>query len=51
MVRRGPGGPKIDSPRADRARAHLDGNGPAVPAAAKQVAAAHRTTMAAVGLA
>lgn len=46
-----PGGPKIDSPRADRAGAHLDGNGPAVLAALEQVATAHHTTMAAAALA
>jgi aryl-alcohol dehydrogenase-like predicted oxidoreductase len=46
-----PGGPEIDSPRADQARAHLDGNGPAVLAALEQVATAHHTTMAAVALA
>jgi aryl-alcohol dehydrogenase-like predicted oxidoreductase len=46
-----PGGPKVNSPRADRARAHLDGNGPAVLAALDEVAAAHHTTLAAVALA
>ncbi|MET8140322.1 aldo/keto reductase [Sphaerisporangium sp. NPDC005288] len=46
-----PGGPRVDSPRADQARAHLDGNGPAVLAALEEVAAAHHTTMAAVALA
>jgi aryl-alcohol dehydrogenase-like predicted oxidoreductase len=46
-----PGGPEIDSPRADRARAYLDGNGPAVLAALEQVAAAHHTTLPAVALA
>ncbi|MEV0305987.1 aldo/keto reductase [Nonomuraea fuscirosea] len=46
-----PGGPQVDSPRADRARAHLEGNGPAVLAALDEVAAAHRTSMAAVSLA
>ncbi|MGI8334428.1 aldo/keto reductase [Actinomadura scrupuli] len=46
-----PGGPEIDSPRADRARAHLDGKGPAVLGALEQVATAHHTTMAAVALA
>jgi aryl-alcohol dehydrogenase-like predicted oxidoreductase len=46
-----PGGPEVDSPRAERARAHLDGNGPAVLAALDRVAAAHHTTMAAVALA
>ncbi|MFF4615473.1 aldo/keto reductase [Nonomuraea jabiensis] len=45
------GGPEVDSPRADQARAHLDGNGPAVLAALEEVAAAHHTTMAAVALA
>ncbi|MET8159508.1 aldo/keto reductase [Sphaerisporangium sp. NPDC005289] len=46
-----PGGPRVDSPRADQARAHLDGNGPAVLAALEEVAAARHTTMAAVALA
>ncbi|MFI6637277.1 aldo/keto reductase [Nonomuraea fuscirosea] len=46
-----PGGPQVDSPRADRARAHLEGNGPAVLAALDEVAAAHQTSMAAVSLA
>jgi aryl-alcohol dehydrogenase (NADP+) len=46
-----PGGPEVDSPRADRARAHLDGNGPAVLAALEEVAAAHHTSLAAVALA
>jgi aryl-alcohol dehydrogenase-like predicted oxidoreductase len=46
-----PGGPEVDSPRADQARAHLDGNGPAVLAVLDDVAAAHHTTMAAVALA
>ncbi|MEV5497382.1 aldo/keto reductase [Nonomuraea fuscirosea] len=46
-----PGGPQVDSPRADRARAHLEGNGPAVLTALDEVAAAHQTSMAAVSLA
>ncbi|MEV4077298.1 aldo/keto reductase [Nonomuraea fuscirosea] len=46
-----PGGPQVDSPRADRARAHLEGNGPAVLAALDEVASAHQTSMAAVSLA
>lgn len=46
-----PGGPQVNSPRADRARAHLEGNGPAVLAALDEVAAAHQTPMAAVSLA
>jgi aryl-alcohol dehydrogenase (NADP+) len=46
-----PGGPDVDSPRAARARVHLDGNGPAVLTALERVAAEHRTTMAAVALA
>jgi aryl-alcohol dehydrogenase-like predicted oxidoreductase len=46
-----PGGPAVDSPRADQASAHLDGNGPAVLTALDEVAAAHRTTLAAVALA
>lgn len=45
------GGPTVDSPRASQARTHLDGNGPAVLAAMAEVAAAHRTTLAAVALA
>ncbi|MGW0807722.1 aldo/keto reductase [Nonomuraea sp. NPDC002799] len=45
------GGPDVDSPRAGRARAHLGGNGPAVLAALDEIAAAHRTTPAAVALA
>ncbi|MFC4531724.1 aldo/keto reductase [Sphaerisporangium dianthi] len=46
-----PDGPRVDSPRADQARAHLDGKGPAVLATLEEVAAAHHTTMAAVALA
>ncbi|WP_326632647.1 aldo/keto reductase [Nonomuraea fuscirosea] len=46
-----PGGPQVDSPRADRARAHLEGNGPAVLTALDEVAAAHQTSIAAVSLA
>jgi aryl-alcohol dehydrogenase-like predicted oxidoreductase len=46
-----PGGPEVRSPRADQARAHLNGNGPDVLAALDQVAAAHRTNLATVALA
>ncbi|GAA2629465.1 aldo/keto reductase [Actinomadura fulvescens] len=46
-----PGGPHVDSARAARAGAHLDGNGPAVLSALDEVAAAHHTTLAAVALA
>lgn len=46
-----PGGPEVDSPRAGQARVHLSGTGPAVLAALDEVAAAHRTTLAAVALA
>ncbi|MDP4502017.1 aldo/keto reductase [Nonomuraea turcica] len=46
-----PGGPHVNSPRADRARAHLEGNGPAVLVALDEVAAAHQTPIAAVALA
>jgi aryl-alcohol dehydrogenase (NADP+) len=46
-----PGGPQVNSPRADRARAHLEGNGPAVLVALDEVAAAHQTPIAAVALA
>jgi aryl-alcohol dehydrogenase-like predicted oxidoreductase len=46
-----PGGPTVDSPRADQASAHLNGNGPDVLAALDEVAAARRTTLAAVALA
>lgn len=45
------GGSAVDSPRADQARSHLDGNGLAVLAALDQVAAAHNTTVASVALA
>lgn len=45
------GGPEVDSPRADQARAHLEGNGPKVLAVLDEVAAAHHTTVAAVALA
>jgi aryl-alcohol dehydrogenase-like predicted oxidoreductase len=41
----------IDSPRAEGARAYLDGNGAQVLAALDEVAAAHQTTVAAVSLA
>jgi len=46
-----PDGPEVDSPRADRARAHLNGNGPKVLAVLDKVAAAHHSTVAAVALA
>jgi aryl-alcohol dehydrogenase-like predicted oxidoreductase len=46
-----PGGLAVDSPRADQASAHLNGNGPAVLAALDEVASAHHTTLAAVALA
>ncbi|MGP3961790.1 aldo/keto reductase [Nonomuraea sp. 3N208] len=46
-----PGGLHVNSPRADRARAHLEGNGPAVLVALDEVAAAHQTPIAAVALA
>jgi aryl-alcohol dehydrogenase-like predicted oxidoreductase len=46
-----PGGAEVDSPRADQARAHLDGNGPRVLAALDKIAEAHHTTVAAVALA
>ena len=45
------GSPEVDSPRAGQARAHLNGNGPAVLEALDDVAAAHHTTLAAVALA
>ena len=45
-----PGGPEVDSPRADSALRHLDG-GARVLAALDEVAAAHSTTIAAVALA
>ena len=46
-----PGGPEVDSPRAGQARAHLNGNGPAVLEALDEVATLHHTTLAAVALA
>ncbi|MEV4619618.1 aldo/keto reductase [Asanoa sp. NPDC049573] len=46
-----PGGPRVDSPRAGQARAHLNGVGLDVLGALDEVAAAHRTTLAAVALA
>jgi aryl-alcohol dehydrogenase (NADP+) len=46
-----PGGPDIDSPRAEGARAYLDHGGAAVLDALDEIAAAHRTTVAAVALA
>ncbi len=45
-----PGGPDVESPRADTAARHLDG-GAGVLAALEEVAAAHSTTIAAVALA
>ncbi len=45
-----PGGPEVDSPRADSAVRHLD-SGARVLAALDEVAAAHSTTIAAVALA
>jgi aryl-alcohol dehydrogenase-like predicted oxidoreductase len=46
-----PGGEAVDSPRAEAARAYLEGGGAAVLEALEEVAAAHRTTMPAVALA
>jgi aryl-alcohol dehydrogenase (NADP+) len=46
-----PGGPDGDSPRARRAREHLDDRGRAALGVLDQVAAAHQTTVAAVALA
>lgn len=46
-----PGGDPVESPRAEAARAYLDGAGPAVLDALDEVAAAHETTVAAVALA
>jgi aryl-alcohol dehydrogenase-like predicted oxidoreductase len=47
-----PGGPAVDSARADSARAYLDQpNGPAVLAALDEVAGAHGVPLAAVALA
>lgn len=46
-----PGGDPVESPRAEAARAYLDGAGPAVLDALDKVAAAHETTVAAVALA
>ena len=46
-----PGGPEIDSPRAQRARAYLTKGGGAALEALDQVAAAHQTSLAAVALA
>lgn len=46
-----PGGEAVESPRADRARAYLDRGGAAVLDALDEIAAAHRTTVAAVALA
>jgi aryl-alcohol dehydrogenase-like predicted oxidoreductase len=41
----------VDSPRSEGASAYLDERGPAVLAALDEIAAAHRTTVAAVSLA
>lgn len=46
-----PGGDDVDSPRAERARAYLDGRGERVLAALDEVAAAHGVPVAAVSLA
>jgi aryl-alcohol dehydrogenase-like predicted oxidoreductase len=46
-----PGGEAVDSPRAERARAYLERGGAEVLDALDEVAAAHRTTAAAVALA
>jgi len=46
-----PGGPPVDSPRAQHATRHLEGRGPAVLAALDEIAAVHGTTVAAVSLA
>jgi aryl-alcohol dehydrogenase-like predicted oxidoreductase len=46
-----PDGTQVDSPRAGQARAHLDNTGLGVLAALDEVAAARRTTLAAVALA
>jgi aryl-alcohol dehydrogenase-like predicted oxidoreductase len=46
-----PGGPQGDSPRAERARQHLDDRGIAVLGVLDEVAAAHDTSLAAVALA
>ena len=46
-----PGGPEVDSPRAQPARAYLDKGGTAALEALDQVAAAHQTPVAAVALA
>jgi len=46
-----PGGPPVDSPRAQHAAKYLQGRGPAVLVALDEVAAAHGTTVAAVALA
>jgi aryl-alcohol dehydrogenase-like predicted oxidoreductase len=46
-----PGGAAVDSPRAEAARAYLDRGGAAVLDVLDDVAAAHQTTVAAVGLA
>ncbi len=46
-----PGGPPVDSPRAQHAVRYLEGRGRAVLAALDDIAAAHRTSVAAVALA
>jgi aryl-alcohol dehydrogenase-like predicted oxidoreductase len=46
-----PGGPQVDSTRAERARRHLTDRGVAVLAALDEIAAAHDTTVASVALA
>jgi aryl-alcohol dehydrogenase-like predicted oxidoreductase len=46
-----PGGPAVDSPRADKAQAYLDHGGAAVLDVLDEVAAAHETTLAAVAVA
>jgi aryl-alcohol dehydrogenase-like predicted oxidoreductase len=46
-----PGGPEVDSPRAQRARGYLTKGGTAALEALDQVAAAHQTAVAAVALA
>ena len=46
-----PGGPEVDSPRAEDAVGYLDGRGAAVLGALDGIAAAHKTTVAAVSLA
>jgi aryl-alcohol dehydrogenase-like predicted oxidoreductase len=45
-----PGGEAVESPRADAARAYLDGGGAAVLESLDEIAVAHQTTVAAVAL-